>query len=382
MAIKRSDCWWIAVIEERKPVLVRAGIDGDGANSVVGSGSSATVGTVAQSPPDVPCYEESGGPCRWVYDHTGQNEALAELTEWFLYKPLQIVLVVSIALVLTRIARRWVRRFVKRVLVPKSDAATQLGRLGIDLPATLAAAPDPRREARATSASVVLTSTVVMAIWVIAMLTILGVIGIELAPLLAGAGVAGIALGFGAQSLVKDCIAGLFMLIEDQFGIGDIVDLGEAIGVVEEVSLRTTVLRAFDGTVWHVPNGVVQRVGNRSQLWSVAVIDVDVAYDTEIDRARQLLQRAADEVCDREDIAPDIVERPTVLGVEALAADGVTLRLTVKVKPGVQWNLQRTLREHIKFVFDQAAIEIPFPQRTVWMRADGERRDPPPEESI
>lgn len=332
--------------------------------------------------PDVPCYEEASGACRWVYDNTGQNELLAELTDWFLYKPLQILLVVVVALVLTRIARRWVRRVVKRILVPKTDAAAQLGRLGIDLPATLAGSPDPRREARAASASVVLTSTVVMAIWVIALLTIFGIVGIQLAPLLAGAGVAGLALGFGAQSLVKDCIAGLFMLIEDQFGLGDVVDLGEAVGVVEEVSLRTTVLRAFDGTVWHVPNGVVQRVGNRSQLWSVAVIDVDVAYDTEIDRARQLLQRAAEEVCEREDIAPNIVEPPTVLGVEALAADGVTLRLTVKVDPGVQWNLQRALREHIKLVFDEAAIEIPFPQRTVWMRPDGDRRDPTPEDSL
>jgi small-conductance mechanosensitive channel len=317
-----------------------------------------------------------------VYDHTGQNEALAELTDWFLYKPVQILLVVVAAIVLIRIARRWVRRVVQRILVPKSDASAQLGRLGIDLPTSLAAPPDPRREARASSASVVLTGTIVMSIWVIAGLMILGIIGIQLAPLLAGAGVAGIALGFGAQSLVQDCIAGLFMLIEDQFGIGDIVDLGEATGMVEEVSLRTTVLRSVDGTVWHVPNGVVRRVGNLSQVWSVAVIDVDVAYDTDIEQARRLLQQAAIEVCEREEIAPQIVEPPTVLGVEALAADGVTLRLTVKVKPGTQWPLQRMLREHVKSVFDQASIEIPFPQRTVWMKADAPRQQPTPEETL
>jgi small conductance mechanosensitive channel len=308
--------------------------------------------------------------CRWVYDRTGENANLANLSNWFIDKPLRIMLVLVIAFVLSRLARRWVRRLVTRLMTPKTDALDRFDKLGIEVPELLAPTDDPRREARAASASVVLTSSIIVVIWVIALLTMFGVVGIQLAPLLAGAGVAGVALGFGAQSLVKDCIAGLFMLIEDQYGIGDVVDLGEAVGVVEEVSLRTTVLRGIDGTVWHVPNGVVQRVGNRSQLWSVALIDVDVAYGTEIERARQLLQRAAEQVCEREEFAPSIVEPPRVLGVEALAADGVTLRLTIKVRPGTQWELQRALREHIKRVFDEAAIEIPFPQRTVWMRAE------------
>ena len=325
---------------------------------------------------DEPCYETTGTLCRWVYDRTDQNEELANLASWFVDRPLKVLLVVIVAMVLSRLARRWVKRLATRLLVPKRDSAERLGKLGIDLPDSLVAPSDPRREARATSASVVLTSTIIVAIWVIAALMIFGIVGIQLAPLLAGAGVAGVALGFGAQSLVKDCIAGLFMLIEDQYGIGDVVDLGEAVGVVEEVSLRTTVLRGIDGTVWHVPNGVVQRVGNRSQLWSVALIDVDVAYDTEIERARQLLLRAADEVCEREDLASNIVEAPKVLGVEALGADGVRLRLTVKVEPGTQWDLQRALREHIKHVFDEAAIEIPFPQRTVWMRSGAPDQDP------
>ncbi|MEJ7800617.1 MAG: mechanosensitive ion channel family protein, partial [Ilumatobacter sp.] len=195
--------------------------------------------------------------------------------------------------------------------------------------------------------------------------------------------VAGVALGFGAQSLVKDCIAGLFMLIEDQYGIGDVIDLGEASGVVEEISLRTTVLRSVDGTVWHVPNGVVQRVGNRSQLWSVALIDIDVAYDTDLERARELLERAAVEVCELDEFADVILEPPTVLGVEALAADGISIRLTITVTPGSQGALQRASRQHVKQVFDAASIEIPFPQRTVWMRVehdgatDGSASGPP-----
>jgi small conductance mechanosensitive channel len=330
------------------------------------------VNVVAQSDA---CYDREGTFCRWVYDRTSGNATLANLADWFVDKPFRIVLVIVIAWVLSLLARRWVKRLVQRIIVPAQAPTARLERLGIELPGALGTSVrDPRREARATSISVVLTSTTVVTIWTIALLTILGIVGIQLGPLIAGAGIAGVALGFGAQSLVKDCIAGLFMLIEDQYGIGDVVDLGEAVGVVEEISLRTTVLRSLDGTVWHVPNGVVQRVGNRSQLWSVAVIDVDVAYHTDLVRARDLLHRAASEVCELEEFADDVLEPPTVLGVESLGADGVTLRLTVKVSPGTQWALQRALREHVKRVFDDEAIEIPFPQRTVWMRVEP---DPP-----
>jgi small conductance mechanosensitive channel len=324
------------------------------------------------APPDE-CFEEPGTLCQWVYDRTDQNESLAKLADWAIDRPLRVVLVLLAAWILSRLARRWVQRVVARVAAPTESATDRLERLGIDLTDTLGPVErDPRRQSRAQSISLVLTSTVVVSIWTIAALMILGIVGIQLGPLLAGAGIAGVALGFGAQSLVKDCIAGLFMLIEDQYGVGDVVDLGEAVGVVEEVTLRTTVLRGIDGTVWHVPNGVVQRVGNRSQLWSVALLDVDVAYETDLGRARELLHQAAAEVCESDQFSDAVIEPPTVLGVEALGADGVTLRLTVRVEPGTQWDLQRALREHIKSVYDSAGIEIPFPQRTVWMRAEPE----------
>lgn len=320
--------------------------------------------------PDLPCYQdEEASVCRFVYDNLGGNETLAEVADWIVDRPLKIILVLLLALIGSWIARRWVKRLVARIVAPPQNPVERLGKMGLDVTASLAPnLYDPRREARAASISAVLTSTVVVTIWTIAAITILGAIGIELAPLIAGAGIAGVALGFGAQSLVKDCITGFFMLAEDQYGIGDVVDLGEATGVVEEITLRTTVLRGLDGTVWHVPNGVVQRVGNKSQHWSVAVIDVDVAYETDLVRARELFHRAADEVCEREEFADHVLESPTVLGVEALGADGIRLRMTIKVEPGTQWALQRAIREHVKTVFDRESIEIPFPQRTVWMR--------------
>jgi small-conductance mechanosensitive channel len=327
---------------------------------------------------DDACWERQGSLCEFVYSHTGDNETLAGVADWFVALPLRILLVLVLALIASRLSRRWIKRVVNRVLRPQTSATQRLERLGINVPTVLEPEANARREARANSISVMLTSAAVVLIWSIAVLTVLGIAGIDLRPLIAGAGIAGVALGFGAQSLVKDCIAGVFMLLEDQYGIGDVVDLGEATGVVEDISLRTTVLRGLDGTVWHVPNGVVQRVGNKSQLWSVAVVDVDVAYDSDLARARELLHRAAQEVCDRPEFEARVHESPTVLGVEALAADGITLRLTVRVDPGSQWELQRAIREAVKDTFDAEGIEIPFPQRTVWMKVEPDAAEPAP----
>ncbi len=160
----------------------------------------------------------------------------------------------------------------------------------------------------------------------------------------------------------------MFILLEDQYGIGDVVDLDQATGVVEEVALRTTVLRGIDGTVWHVPNGEVTRVGNMSQHWSTALIDIEVAYNADLAAVNDVMQRTAEEVCARDDIRDKVIDNPQVLGVETLGADGITLRMTVTTTPGSQWAVQRELRAALKVAFDEADIDIPFPQRTVWLR--------------
>lgn len=310
--------------------------------------------------------------CEWIYDLSDGNETVTRLADWLVGRPLTIALIIFVAWIISRIARRYVKRLVKRLVAPdRSATARRLQRIGIDDPTLLMGdTPDPRRDARGDSISAVVGSTLTVSIWVIALIMVVGEAGIELGPLVAGAGIAGVALGFGAQSLVKDVIAGLFMLIEDQYGIGDVVDLGEAIGTVEEVTLRTTVLRGLDGTVWHVPNGEVQRVGNKSQLWSVAVVDVDVAYDSDLSHARNVLLQSAQELCASDEWSEQAIGDPEVLGVEALGADAVTIRLIVMTTPGSQWALQRALRETFKGALDDAGIEIPFPQRTVWVRSE------------
>ncbi len=321
---------------------------------------------------DAPCWEDSGSVCSWVFDRTDGNEVLARLADWLLDRPVQILVILAVAWMLVRFARRWVTRSVRRLINPDREAAAKrLERIGVTPPAGLVTeVRDPRRETRAGVIATVVGGSITVLIWTIAVITVAGVVGLQLGPLIAGAGIAGVALGFGAQDLVKDWIAGLFVLLEDHYGIGDVVDLGEATGVVEHFSLRATTLRSLDGTVWHVPNGEVSRSGNLSQIWSVALIDVDVAYDTDLASAQLLLHQAASAVCESDEFAADVLEPPEVLGVEMLSADGITLRLKVKTVAGRQWALQRALRVAIKDTYDRGGVEIPFPQRTVWMRVE------------
>jgi moderate conductance mechanosensitive channel len=315
------------------------------------------------------CGTDPGNLCEWVYERT-DNEALAEFADWFVSRPLQILLILLGAWIAARLARRYVTKAVRRVVAPDREAAAKhFRRLGIAPPPMLTAeVKDPRRETRAAVISTVVAGSAMVVIWTIALITVLGRLGVDLGPLIAGAGIAGVALGFGAQSLVKDWLAGIFMLLEDQFGIGDVVDLGEASGVVERVSLRVTVLRSLDGTVWHVPNGEVQRVGNLSQLWSVALVDVDVPQDADLDTVKPAVLEAANAVVTDPVHAETVLEAPQLLGVEAITPDAITLRLLVKTVPSGQWALQRALREAIKRRLAELGISAPIPGLALWSR--------------
>jgi small conductance mechanosensitive channel len=290
---------------------------------------------------------------------------LTDLTDWLLGPPLKIVLILLAAAILNRMARRAVKRSLTRLHT--GAVRERMGAVRRRTPAALLETGETslRAEQRIDALSSVLRSVVTFVIWAVALLMGLAAAGNDLAPLLAGAGVLGVAIGFGSQSLVRDFLSGMFILIEDQFGVGDIVDLGDASGTVEAVSLRTTRLRAVDGTVWHMPNGEISRVGNMSQHWSRALLDVEVAYDTDLVHARSVIKRVADELW-REDTS--ILDEPEMWGVEQLGASGIALRLVVKTTPSTQWKVSRELRERIKLAFDAEGIEIPFPQQMVWNR--------------
>ena len=291
------------------------------------------------------------------------DEKLSHVADWLLGPPLKILAI----LVLASVAN-WVgRRAVKRSLTKLHSGAVRerMGAMRKRTPAALLETGETsvRAEQRIDALSSVLRSVLSFVIWATAALMCLGEVGIDLGPLIAGAGVLGVAIGFGSQSLVRDFLSGAFILVEDQFGVGDIVDVGEASGTVEAVSLRTTRLRAIDGTVWHVPNGEIRRVGNMSQHWSRALLDIEVAYDTVVEHARSVIKRVADSVWAEDD---GVLEEPELWGVEQLGANGVMLRLVVKTTPSQQWRVSRELRERIKVAFDEEGIEIPFPQQTVW----------------
>ncbi|MDQ3306586.1 MAG: mechanosensitive ion channel family protein [Actinomycetota bacterium] len=294
--------------------------------------------------------------------------------------PLRIVFIVILALLATRLARKAIKRFVRGFEQP--DVQRTLGSIRNRTPAALlTTGPVNLRGAqRAETIGAVLSSITTAVVWTIAIFTVLAEFDINLGPLIAGAGIAGVALGFGAQSLVKDFLSGMFMLVEDQFGVGDIIDVGDASGTVEGVSLRTTRLRDVEGTVWHFPNGEIRRVGNKSQQWSRALIDFEVAYETDLAVAKETIKGVADHLWKDETWGATILEEPEVWGVEAFGPDGVAIRLVVKTTPSSQWKVMRELRQRMKEAFDAAGIEIPFPQRTVWVRPEGATL-PGPEEA-
>jgi small conductance mechanosensitive channel len=166
-------------------------------------------------------------------------------------------------------------------------------------------------------------------------------------------------IGFGAQSMIKDFLAGIFIITEDWYGVGDVVNAGEASGTVEQVTLRSTRLRDEFGTVWHIPNGVIERAGNKSQQWGRAVLDIAVAITTDIDVAQRVIKETADELANDVQYATEIIAEPEVLGVEEIGADRIVIRAIIKTTPASQWTIARELRARIKIAFDAQGIDLP-----------------------
>lgn len=222
-------------------------------------------------------------------------------------------------------------------------------------------ADSERYEQRISTVGSLLRNLTSIAVGSVLVLTVMTVLGIPLAPLLASAGVGGIALAFGAQSLVKDFLSGIFMIMEDQYGVGDLIDTGDARGTVEDVGLRVTRLRDSTGTVWYVRNGEILRIGNQSQGWSTAVIDVPVAYDEDAGRVIGILEEVAAELERDAAYADVLLERPDVAGVNAVSATTMTIRMTAKTAPNQHWGIQRTLLERSLAALGKAGVRSPIP---------------------
>jgi small-conductance mechanosensitive channel len=306
------------------------------------------------------CGDEPTLICRQVLEWTG-SETWAELADKLLATPAHILLILLVAFLANVLVRRAIRRLVANIAGPNGE--NRLRSLKRRAPASMVdtASLSLRAQARAHTLAMVLRSIAGVTIWTIAAVMILGELGVNLGPLVAGAGIVGVAIGFGAQSLVKDFVSGIFMLVEDQYGVGDIIDAGVANGTVEAVTLRVTRLRDVNGTVWHIPNGTIVRVGNMSQQWARALLDVEVAPDTDLDLAQTTIKRVDDELWQDPDWSGRILEAPEVWGIERWTPDGIVLRTVLKTRPAEQFKVLRELRRRLVLAFREAGIEMPAP---------------------
>jgi small-conductance mechanosensitive channel len=228
------------------------------------------------------------------------------------------------------------------------------------------------QELRAKTLVRVVNNFVSAALFVVAIFLVLTEVGLEIGPLLAAAGVVGLAIGFGAQSLVKDFFSGFFILLENQYRVGDVVKIGELSGVVERFTLRITALRDLTGTVHFIPNGEVNSVSNMTFGWSRMLVEVGVAYKESVDHVMEVLGKLCVEFFADEKWKADLLEEPQVAGVEELADSQVTIRVLARTKPMRQWDVMREFRRRVKNRFDEVGIEIPFPQTAVHiMREEG-----------
>jgi moderate conductance mechanosensitive channel len=295
--------------------------------------------------------------CALVLERTG-NEVLARLSGYGTTL-IRVALIVVVAYLVSGFLRRLVTRFSGRMeykIVERLDRAQERGTLSDTQRFRT------RRHQRLQAIAGVMRGAVGVTVWLTAILMVIATLGFPLQPLLAGAGLAGIVLGFGAQQLVRDILAGIAMLIEDQYGVGDWIEVEEKIGLVERVGLRSTAFRDVDGTVHHVLNGYIQRVGNLSQEWARATFDVPVSLDADLLAAKALIHEVATELAADPLWGQDIIGPPEIWGVQELGPDGIRIRLVLPTKPMVNFEITRQLRERMKLAFDANGIRMPAQQ--------------------
>ncbi len=278
---------------------------------------------------------------------------------WLVSDGLRVVLTIVLALFVRWLAHRAISRVVALMTAKTTGSKVTLsGRAGRVL-AQASGLAHARHVQRVTTLGSLLRSVVTFTVGLIALLTIMALMGLPLGPLLASAGVGGVALGFGAQSLVKDFLSGVFMILEDQYGVGDVIDTGVAVGTVEEVGLRVTRIVDAQGVIWYVRNGEITRIGNRSQGWSTAIVDSPVSYAADAEQVIAVIKAVATDF-DADPAWEDrLLDAPQVVGVESVSGAAMTIRTIAKCAPNASLPVQRELRERIKSALDAAGIKGP-----------------------
>jgi small-conductance mechanosensitive channel len=287
---------------------------------------------------------------------------LGSWVAWFLGTPLRLVLTALVGVVVLVLLRRMIRTVTEHLAdgtFLDRRGLRQLAGTGVGT-AVLASNPlaAARRAQRARTIGSVLRSTATLVVGAIVVLLMLDDVGVNIMPLVASAGVAGVALGFGAQSLVKDFLSGMFLLLEDQYGVGDTITVGDVSGTVEAVALRITKIRDATGTLWYVRNGEILKVGNKTQGWARVSIDVGLPVDANLDLARATLTRAGERLTEDTVLRTYLQEQPRVVGIESLSASSVSLKLEVKTDPAMQWDVARALREAVRTELASAGVSL------------------------
>ncbi|MGW2401969.1 mechanosensitive ion channel family protein [Kitasatospora sp. NPDC001664] len=290
-------------------------------------------------------------------------EATKQATEWvgrswqgWLEGGLRIVLIVLLALVLRAVLQKIITKFIARMVRP-AEAEAETGRFS-GLLANSGVVNTERRQQRSEAIGSVLRSVTSFTILGTAALMVLSALGVNLAPLLASAGVAGVAIGFGARNLVTDFLSGVFMILEDQYGVGDEIDTGVATGTVLEVGLRVTKLRGANGEIWYIRNGEVKRIANMSQGWATASVDVQVGYKEDLAKVEELIKETAERLSKESPFDELIWGQVKVLGLESVAFDSVTVRVEARTSPGNALLVSRTLRQRLKTALDGAGVKV------------------------
>jgi small-conductance mechanosensitive channel len=307
------------------------------------------------------CVDHASNLCKWTYNITSNDTVSGYVDD---FAPLlRILIILAVGWIVQRMVRRVIKRIVQGLQADRVQRG--LSTLRRRTPKALLNTSETatvRRAQRAETLGAILRSTSTVIIGLITFFACVRALNLNLAPFIAGTAIATAALGFGAQNIVRDFLAGFFIVVEDQYGVGDVIDTGKTptgvSGVVEGVSLRTTRVRSSDGTLWHIPNGSMQGVGNKSQTWSRALVEFRVTLDTDISHAIDVMNRVAEELCRDSAYAGLVTSEPEIWAPDAIDTDGILLKVLIKTRPMEQWRVSRTLRSRIKSAFDAEGIRI------------------------
>lgn len=270
--------------------------------------------------------------------------------ETMMFTALRVLLILVIAWIALKVVRRLLQKMEQSLL----DVETR------------AEEPPSEQAKRVETLIRLLRQAIVIVVWVVALLVVLRELGVDIAPILASAGILGLAVGFGAQNLVRDVISGFFMILENQVRVGDVAIVNGTGGLVEKVNFRTIVLRDLSGVVHIFPNGTVNTMSNMTTEWSAYVFDIGVAYKEDVDRVIGLMKKIGKELRDDEKFGPLMVDDIEVFGVDQFGDSAVVIKGRLRTKPIKQWDVGREYRRRLKYAFDEAGIEIPFPHRSIY----------------